>query len=199
MRRRLSWANRKRRRGRSSRSVLSGRFEVGCLDSAGRWVSRYWRRRKCLTRRNICSSSKTRRRCARPSPSSCPTAAIGSSRRNRARSAIAKLADFAFDIIITDLRLPGIDGSAVVEAAVARYPAHHRDRRHRLRHGEGRGRGDQARRVGLRQQAVSDRRTAARARLRARAAAAEVGERAICARSSRSATASRGSSARAGR
>ena len=36
--------------------------------------------------------------------------------------AIAKLADFAFDIIITDLRLPGIDGSEVVEAAVERYP-----------------------------------------------------------------------------
>src|SRR5881396_834561 len=37
-------------------------------------------------------------------------------------SAVAKLADFAFDIILTDLRLPGIDGSAVVEAAVERYP-----------------------------------------------------------------------------
>src|SRR5665213_4402111 len=37
-------------------------------------------------------------------------------------SAVARLADFAFDIIITDLRLPGIDGSAVVEAAVERYP-----------------------------------------------------------------------------
>jgi DNA-binding NtrC family response regulator len=36
--------------------------------------------------------------------------------------AIARLTDFAFDIIITDLRLPGIDGSAVVEAAVDRYP-----------------------------------------------------------------------------
>jgi two-component system, NtrC family, response regulator AtoC len=36
--------------------------------------------------------------------------------------ALAKLAEFAFDIIITDLRLPGIDGSAVVEAAVGRYP-----------------------------------------------------------------------------
>src|SRR6185369_14951918 len=36
--------------------------------------------------------------------------------------ALARLADFAFDIIITDLRLPGIDGSAVVEAAVGRYP-----------------------------------------------------------------------------
>jgi DNA-binding NtrC family response regulator len=37
-------------------------------------------------------------------------------------AALAKLADFAFDIIITDLRLPGIDGSVVVEAAVERYP-----------------------------------------------------------------------------
>ena len=36
--------------------------------------------------------------------------------------ALSKLADFAFDIIITDLRLPGVDGSAVVEAAVERYP-----------------------------------------------------------------------------
>src|SRR6187401_1838068 len=37
-------------------------------------------------------------------------------------AALAHLAQFAFDIIVTDLRLPGIDGSAVVEAAVARYP-----------------------------------------------------------------------------
>jgi len=37
-------------------------------------------------------------------------------------AALARLSEFAFDIIITDLRLPGIDGSAVVEAAVDRYP-----------------------------------------------------------------------------
>src|SRR4051812_4467832 len=37
-------------------------------------------------------------------------------------AAISHLADFAFDIIVTDLRLPGMDGSAVIEAAVARYP-----------------------------------------------------------------------------
>src|ERR1700724_3335467 len=37
-------------------------------------------------------------------------------------AALAHLADFAFDIIVTDLRLPGIDGSAVIEAAGARYP-----------------------------------------------------------------------------
>ena len=36
--------------------------------------------------------------------------------------ALARLSEFAFDIIVTDLRLPGIDGSAVIEAAVARYP-----------------------------------------------------------------------------
>jgi DNA-binding NtrC family response regulator len=36
--------------------------------------------------------------------------------------AIGRLAEFAFDVIITDLRLPGIDGAAVVDAAVERYP-----------------------------------------------------------------------------
>jgi len=36
--------------------------------------------------------------------------------------ALARLSEFAFDIIVTDLRLPGIDGSAVLEAAVGRYP-----------------------------------------------------------------------------
>src|SRR5471030_1427691 len=37
-------------------------------------------------------------------------------------AALARIADFAFDIVITDLRLPGIDGSALVQAAVGRYP-----------------------------------------------------------------------------
>src|SRR4029077_4852860 len=37
-------------------------------------------------------------------------------------TALAKLADFAFDVIVTDLRLPGIDGSAVIDAALDRYP-----------------------------------------------------------------------------
>ena len=37
-------------------------------------------------------------------------------------AALDRLADFAFDIIITDLRLPGIDGSAVIDAALERYP-----------------------------------------------------------------------------
>ena len=37
-------------------------------------------------------------------------------------AALARLADFAFDVIITDLRLPGIDGTSLVQAAVGRYP-----------------------------------------------------------------------------
>jgi len=37
-------------------------------------------------------------------------------------AAVARLSEFAFDIIITDLRLPGLDGSHVLEAAVKRYP-----------------------------------------------------------------------------
>src|SRR5215831_16820517 len=37
-------------------------------------------------------------------------------------AALARLVDFAYDVIITDLRLPGIDGSLLVQAAVERYP-----------------------------------------------------------------------------
>jgi DNA-binding NtrC family response regulator len=37
-------------------------------------------------------------------------------------AALARLADFAYDIIVTDLRLPGLDGAAVLDAAVERYP-----------------------------------------------------------------------------
>jgi DNA-binding NtrC family response regulator len=36
--------------------------------------------------------------------------------------ALQRLADFAFDILITDLRLPGIDGRKVIDAALERYP-----------------------------------------------------------------------------
>ena len=36
--------------------------------------------------------------------------------------ALELLDQFAFDIIITDLRMPGIDGGRVIEAAVGRYP-----------------------------------------------------------------------------
>src|SRR6478735_3266465 len=36
--------------------------------------------------------------------------------------ALERLAAFAFDILLTDLRLPGIDGRKVLDAAVERYP-----------------------------------------------------------------------------
>jgi DNA-binding NtrC family response regulator len=36
--------------------------------------------------------------------------------------AVQRLSDFAFDIILTDLRLPGIDGRQVLDAALERYP-----------------------------------------------------------------------------
>jgi DNA-binding NtrC family response regulator len=36
--------------------------------------------------------------------------------------ALERLNDFAFDILITDLRLPGIDGRQVLDAALERYP-----------------------------------------------------------------------------
>jgi len=36
--------------------------------------------------------------------------------------ALDLLEQFAFDIVITDLRMPGIDGGRVIEAAVGRYP-----------------------------------------------------------------------------
>jgi DNA-binding NtrC family response regulator len=37
-------------------------------------------------------------------------------------AALEQLTDFAFDVLLTDLRLPGIDGTAVLAAAVERYP-----------------------------------------------------------------------------
>jgi DNA-binding NtrC family response regulator len=36
--------------------------------------------------------------------------------------AIQLLSDFAFDVVISDLRLPGVDGQRVIESALERYP-----------------------------------------------------------------------------
>ncbi|MSO49095.1 MAG: sigma-54-dependent Fis family transcriptional regulator [Acidobacteria bacterium] len=36
--------------------------------------------------------------------------------------AVARLSEFAFDILLTDLRLPGVDGRQVLDEAFARYP-----------------------------------------------------------------------------
>ena len=37
-------------------------------------------------------------------------------------AALDQLAEFAFDVVLTDLRLPGIDGTEVLATAVERYP-----------------------------------------------------------------------------
>ena len=37
-------------------------------------------------------------------------------------AAVERLAECAFDIVLTDLRLPGIDGTAVLDASLERYP-----------------------------------------------------------------------------
>src|SRR5574339_830359 len=37
-------------------------------------------------------------------------------------AALRRLSDFAFDVLVTDLRLPGIDGRQVLDAAIERYP-----------------------------------------------------------------------------
>src|SRR5919106_1133358 len=37
-------------------------------------------------------------------------------------SALRALEKFAFDVIVSDLRLPGVDGRQVIDAAIARYP-----------------------------------------------------------------------------
>ena len=64
----------------------------------------------------------TRRRSAKRSPSASRIRDSSSSRPTSGEQALERLADFAFDILITDLRLPGIDGRKVLDAAVERYP-----------------------------------------------------------------------------
>lgn len=41
---------------------------------------------------------------------------------NSGEDALKRLSEFAYDALVTDLRLPGIGGSAVIDAAVERYP-----------------------------------------------------------------------------
>ncbi|MDP2807426.1 MAG: response regulator, partial [bacterium] len=36
--------------------------------------------------------------------------------------AVARLSEFAFDVLLTDLRLPGVDGRQVLDEAFSRYP-----------------------------------------------------------------------------
>jgi DNA-binding NtrC family response regulator len=37
-------------------------------------------------------------------------------------AALERLAEFAFDILITDLRMPGVDGRQLLDEALTRYP-----------------------------------------------------------------------------
>ena len=63
-----------------------------------------------------------RRRCGKRSPSASPSRDSKSQQADSGEQAIEQLAEFAFDIVITDLRLPGLDGTRVLEAALLRYP-----------------------------------------------------------------------------
>ena len=38
------------------------------------------------------------------------------------QAALERLAEFAFDVVVTDLRLPGVDGTRLIEDAIERYP-----------------------------------------------------------------------------
>ena len=75
--------------------------------------------------------------------------------------ALEYLEQFAFDVLITDLRLPESTGQGDRgrSRTLSRY---RRDRDHGIWHCERCGRGDQARRLGFRRQAVSVRRTRSR-------------------------------------
>ena len=125
-------------------------------------VSKYWRLRKCLIPRNISCSSKTRPLLREAVAEQLTDRGYQVEQADIGEAALARLAEFAFDIIVTDLRLPGIDGSAVVEAAVERYPdiiaivvtgyGTVKDAVEAIKRGA----------CGLRQQAVPDRRAAAR-------------------------------------
>ena len=66
------------------------------------------------------------------------------------RAALAAIAADPPDVVITDLRMPDIDGLAVVDAA---RHTQHRDRHYRVRRDRDGGRGDAARRLALRLEA----------------------------------------------
>ena len=80
---------------------------------------------------------------------------------DRGDAALARLRDTGvepYDVIVTDLRMPGADGLAVLRAAQARELAHRGDPGDGLRDDRRRGRGHEARRLRLRREAVPARR-----------------------------------------
>ena len=113
--------------------------------------------------------------------------------------AVDALSQFAFDIVLTDLRLPGVDGTAVLDAALDRYPDIIVDRDDRLRHRARRGRRHQA---GRRPTSSPSRSRSTSCCTCSRAPSSSGGcapRTPTCARSSRTATGSKGSSASPGR
>ena len=64
----------------------------------------------------------TRRPSARPSLNGSGDHGFIVEQAASGEEALERLAAFAFDILITDLRLPGIDGRKVLDAAIERYP-----------------------------------------------------------------------------
>jgi len=76
---------------------------------------------KWLILQNICFWSRTKHRCEAVAEQ-LSDRGFTVVQADSAERALESLADFAFDIVITDLRLPGLDGTRVIEAAVDRYP-----------------------------------------------------------------------------
>ena len=91
-------------------------------------------------------------------------------RRARRASTVARAS--AFDLVITDLRMPELDGFDLIRDVKAARVAAARDHDHRVRLDRDRDQGGQARRLRLHHQAVRDRRAGARRRQGARASAA---------------------------
>ena len=96
----------------------------------------------------------------------------GRRRRVAGRRCRASYGARDFDVVVTDLRMPGGSGLDVLDGVKAAAAAHPGHPRHRVRHRRDRDRRDEARRLRLPDQAVQGRRDQRRHRARAREARA---------------------------
>ena len=85
--------------------------------------------------------------------------------------ALSLLATGEFDVVVTDIRMPGAGGFEVLRAVKARSPSHRGGDDDRLRHRGGRGAGHEARRLRLPGEALRPRRRGAHRGPRRRAPA----------------------------
>ena len=67
--------------------------------------------------------------------------------------ALRLMADSRYDLVITDLKMPGMSGLDLLRAHPRRVPRHRRHHDHRLRHRRERRRGDERGRLRLHHQA----------------------------------------------